>query len=273
MRVPEALGGSDASLLDAALVCELAGRHLASAPLAESIASSRLLAEIPGEAAREALAQVVAGSAIATLAIAEPWDGEDPLVPGGAVADWVLGRDGDALVLVRVERAGGALANLGSAPLARVSIRRDAPNAVALLEGDAARRAFEAAREEWKLLTAAYVGGLARRALEIAAAYASERIQFDRVIATFQGIAHPLADAVTAVEGARLLWLEAIWAIASGDPRAAALVSMAFAFMSDAAAEATSRSLHVHGGYGLSVEYDIQLYFRRGRAAALAGGS
>src|SRR4026209_928586 len=47
MRVPEALGGSGASLLDAALVCELAGRHLASAPLAESIAASRLLSEIP----------------------------------------------------------------------------------------------------------------------------------------------------------------------------------------------------------------------------------
>jgi len=273
MRVPEALGGSDASLLDAALVCELAGRHLASAPLAESIAATRLLAAIPGEAARAALAQVVGGTAIATLAVAEAWDDADALVPGGAIAEWVLGRDGDALVLCRTERSGRALANLGSAPFARVRVRRDAKEAVVLLEGSAARRAFEAAREEWKLLTAAVVGGIARRALEIAAAYASERVQFDRKIATFQGIAHPLADAVTAVEGARLLWLEAIWAISRGDPRAAALVSMAFAFTAESAAEATSRSLHVHGGYGLSLEYDIQLYFRRGRAAALAGGS
>jgi alkylation response protein AidB-like acyl-CoA dehydrogenase len=273
MRVPEALGGSGASLLDAALVCELAGRHLASAPLAESIAATRLLAETPGEVASAALARIVAGSAIATLAVAEPWDGDDSLVPGGAVADFVLGRYGDALVLISAERSGHALPNLGSAPLARIRVRRDAPGAVVLLEGSGARRAFEAAREEWKLLTAAQVGGIARRALEIAAGYASERVQFDRAIATFQGIAHPLADAVTAVEGARLLWLEAIWAISRGDPRAAALVSMAFAFTAEAAAEATSRSLHVHGGYGLSLEYDIQLYFRRGRAAALAGGS
>jgi alkylation response protein AidB-like acyl-CoA dehydrogenase len=273
MRVPDALGGSGAGLLDAALVCELAGRHLASAPLAESIVATRLLAEIPGEAARAALAQVIAGSAIATLAVAEPWDGEDPLVPGGAVADLVLGNDGDALVLIRAERSGHALPNLGSAPFARIAVRRDAPGAVVLLEGSGATRAFESAREEWKLLTAAHVGGLARRALEIAAAYASERVQFDRAIATFQGIAHPLADAVSAVDGARLLWIEAIWAIARGDPRAAAIVSMAYAFAAEAAAEATSRSLHVHGGYGLSLEYDIQLYFRRGRAAALAGGS
>jgi 3-oxochol-4-en-24-oyl-CoA dehydrogenase len=275
MRVPEVLGGSGAGLLDAALVCELAGRHLASAPLAESIAASRLLSEIPAEPARAALAQVAAGAAIATLAVAEPCDGADPLVPGGAIADLVLGLDRDALVLVRLERGArrDAPANLGSAPFARIRVRRDAPGAVVLLEGRDARRTFEAAREEWKLFSAAAVGGIARRALEIGAAYASERIQFDRVIATFQGIAHPLADAVTAVEGARLLWLEAIWAISRGDPRAAALVSMAFAFAAEASAEATSRSLHVHGGYGLSLEYDIQLYFRRGRAAALAGGS
>src|SRR5262245_23813181 len=275
MRVPEARGGSGAGLLDAALVCELAGRHLASAPLVESIAASRLLSEVPGEPARGALAAVVAGTAVATLAVAPAWDGASPLVPGGAVADWVLGLEGDALVLVRAERVGSSKPppNLGSAPFARIPLSRSAPGAVVLLEGVAAARAFEAAREEWKLLTAACVGGQARRALEIAAAYASERIQFGRPIGSFQGVAHPLADAITAVDGARLLWLEAIWALSRGDPRAAALFSMAFAFGAEAAVEAVSRSLHVHGGYGLSLDYDIQLYFRRGRASALAGGS
>jgi len=274
MRAPEARGGSGAGLLDAALVCELAGRHLASVPLPEAIAASRLLAELPGEAAQQTLAAVTAGSAVPTLAVGRAWDDADPLVPGGAIADAVLGMDGEALLLLRPEAGSRrAPASLGSAPLARLAVRRDAPGATVLLEGIEARRAFEAAREEWKLLTAAALGGLARRALELAADYAGERIQFGRAIATFQGIAHPLADAVTAVDGARLLWLEAIWAIARGDARAAALVSMAFASAAEASAEATARSLHVHGGYGLSVEYDIQLYFRRGRAWALAGGS
>ena len=275
MRAPEDRGGSGAGLLDAALVCELAGRHLASAPLVESIAASRLLAELPGEAAGAALEQVVGGASIVTLAVAEPWDGAAHLVPGGAVADWVLGLDGDKLLLLPVDDAlrGSAPANLGSAPFARIPVRGDTPGAVVALEGEEARRAFGAAREEWKLLTAAAVGGLARRALEIAAEYAAERVQFDRPIATFQGIAHPLADAVTAVDGARLMWLRALGAIAEGEPRAAALVSMALASAAEVAAEATSRSLHVHGGYGLSEEYDIQLYFRRGRAWSLAGGS
>jgi alkylation response protein AidB-like acyl-CoA dehydrogenase len=275
MRVPESSGGSGASLLDAALVCELAGRHLASAPLVEAIVVSRLLAEIPGDTARAALDDVISRAMVPTLAVGEAFDGQAPLVPAGAVADYVLGLDGDALLLLSpgTEDRDDPPTSLGSASFARVAVDRSAAGAVVLLEGADARRAFEAAHEEWKLLTAAAIGGLARRALEIAAAYASERIQFDRPIATYQGIAHPLADAITAVEGARLLWLEAVWAVGRQDPRAAALVSMAFAFGAEAAAEATSRSLHVHGGYGLSVEYDIQLYFRRGRAWALAGGS
>ena len=67
-----------------------------------------------------------------------------------------------------------------------------------LATGAAARSAFSAAREEWRLLTAAALTGLARRALEIAADYANARIQFDRPIGAFQGIAHPLADSATA---------------------------------------------------------------------------
>ena len=44
---------------------------------------------------------------------------------------------------------------------------------------------------------------------------------------------------------------------------------MAYLFTSDAAAHATDRSLHYHGGYGFSEEYDIQLYYRRARGWSL----
>ena len=100
-----------------------------------------------------------------------------------------------------------ALANLGAAPVARWSL-------VVGAAGRRAGRARERRRRPPQLrggargVAAAHrrrAHGLARRALEIAADYASERIQFDRPIGAFQGIAHPLADAVTDVEGARLL--------------------------------------------------------------------
>jgi alkylation response protein AidB-like acyl-CoA dehydrogenase len=44
---------------------------------------------------------------------------------------------------------------------------------------------------------------------------------------------------------------------------------MSFLFTADAAAMATDRSLHYHGGYGYSEEYDIQMYYRRARGWAL----
>ena len=97
-------------------------------------------------------------------------------------------------------------------------------------------------------------------------------MQFDRPIGAFQGIAHPLADAVTDVEGARLLVWFAVWSIALRTPDAASLVPFAFGWSSRTATRAVARALHTHGGYGLSLEYDVQLYHRRAKAwASIAG--
>jgi alkylation response protein AidB-like acyl-CoA dehydrogenase len=269
MRVPEAQGGSGASLLDAALVAEEAGRHLASAPLIESIVASQLISGIEAPAAQQWLARALSGSSLLSFALFP--GGQSQLVPGGAVADAVVGLDGDALVLVEKAPDTEPASNLGSSPLARWSLSGN-PGRVILASGEQALRAWSAAREEWKILTAAALGGLAHRALEIAAEYASERIQFDRLIGTFQGIAHPLADALVAVEGGQLLVQRAIGAIAKGQPDAATLVSMAFAWAAESATPAVARSLHTFGGYGLALEYDIQLYNRRAKAWALAAG-
>src|SRR5262249_11361841 len=136
----------------------------------------------------------------------------------------------------------------------------------------AARAAYHAAREEWRLLTAAALSGLAQRALEIAADYAKTRIQFGRPIGAFQGVAHPLADAATSGSASQLLVQYAVWSLATAQPEAAARICFAFAAAAESAGTATARALHAHGGYGLSLEYDIQLYYRRAKAWALAGG-
>jgi alkylation response protein AidB-like acyl-CoA dehydrogenase len=65
---------------------------------------------------------------------------------------------------------------------------------------------------------------------------------------------------------------EALWAIAGRRPEAAAIISMAFAWATSAATRAVRRSLHTHGGYGLSLEYDVQLYYRRAKAVPLLAG-
>ena len=180
MRVPESLGGGGASIFDAVLICEQAGRHLASAPVAECIAVSGLLARLGGEEAGRSLAAILDGSQVIVLAPRVDAGSDPQLVPGGAAADAVVALQGDEVWLVEGS-AQEAPANLGAAPLGVWSLQGEAaPGSPRVLaKGERARQAFLAALEEWKLLTASAVNGMARRAIEIAAAYSTERIQWD----------------------------------------------------------------------------------------------
>jgi len=272
MRVPEAAGGGGMSLLDAALIAEEAGRHLVPAPLIESIVAARLLAELGGEG-QGWCERVMSGDAIVVLALHESGLRPEQVVPGAAVADAVLYLEEDEVVLLSGTPSHAAPDNLGKSPLALVDLEAAGGRTRHIVaHGPDARYAYLAALEEWKILTAAALAGLGRRALEMAAVYASEREAFGRLIGTYQGISHPLADSITDIEGAQLLVWRAIWAMARGREDAAASVSMAFWFAARSAATAVLRSLRTFGGYGLSVEYDIQLYFRRGKAMALPLG-
>jgi alkylation response protein AidB-like acyl-CoA dehydrogenase len=268
MRVPAAQGGGAMSLFDGLLVAELAGRHLASVPLVECLVAARLLAMAGGDAAGDLLSRIGEGTAIVTIAL-RPVSGAEPqLVPAGAVADGVICLDGSTLYLVMAEE-GPALEAGHALPLARWRLNG---SRILLASGDVAVQAYQSAIEEWKLLTAATLGGLARAALEQAAAYACERHAFDRPIGSFQGLAHPLADAVTNVDGGRLALWQAIYAVAKGQDDAAAQVSLACWWMGQAAPKAIVKAMRAFGGYGMTMEYDGQFYFRRARALSLLAG-
>lgn len=267
IRVPEERGGSDLGLLEATILLYEAGRRLATGPLAESIVACRLLAELGSP---DLLANAISGSAVVSLVLPRPDESPERLVAGGGSAVAAIARRGSAVVLIRRPASARPARNLGAPGLARWPFgERDSE---VLATGPRATDLFEAALEEWKLLTASYVAGLSREALQIAAAYATDRIQFNRPIGTFQAVAHPLADAVTEVDAARLLVHEALWAIDRGRPDAAALISIAFAWAPLVATRAVRRSLHTHGGYGLSLEYDAQIYYRRAKAVPLLAG-
>lgn len=113
------------------------------------------------------------------------------------------------------------------------------------------------------LLAAQAVGG-ARYALDITVQYAKDRHQFDKPLGAFQAIAHYLADAVTAVDGAETLVYEAAWARDAGRSTAR-LAPMAKLFACKTFRDVTAMAQQVFGGVGFTVEYDIQLYFRRAK--------
>lgn len=264
MRMP---GDEGLGLFEAVLVMAEAGRHLASAPLAEAMVAVRLLATLGGDAAL--IGRVCAGEAVLTLALDEAGDAPQ-IVPGGAVADALLFLDGDAVRLARLAEKPESPLNHGSMPIAPIALRSLGAEVVA--SGAAARAAYLAAIEEWKLLTAASLAAIGRRALEVAADYAKERVQFGRAIASFQAVAHPLADRIAEIAGAELLVWWSVKQIADGTADAAGSIALAYWWAAQASAEAVARGLHTFGGYGLTVEYDAQLYHRRARATALLLG-
>jgi alkylation response protein AidB-like acyl-CoA dehydrogenase len=268
MAVPESAGGSGASLLDLALVAEQHGRYLAPAPLIEAQVAARLLSRLPHTARTPAatlLAEVIAGDRLVTLALRPARDGVATLVPAGAIADAAAVLDGERLLLVTVPADVRHVVNTGALPLADLEVD---DGATVLDEGAAAVASYATALDEWRVLTASALSGIAARALEIGVAYAKERHAFGQPIGGFQGVAHRLADRAMEVDGAQLLSREAAWAAAEDPQRAAELAAMAFGFAAETARDTTYYALHFHGGYGLMLEYDIQLYFRRARAWA-----
>jgi alkylation response protein AidB-like acyl-CoA dehydrogenase len=246
--VPSDCGGADGGLFELALVAEEAGRRLAPIPVAEIAAAARLLGRLRE---KELLRPVLTGSVIVSLATRP-----------GPVSQQMLVYVTRPARLPKIARR-----NLAGLPLAPWY----APGATTVLaEGSEARTAFDTAVDEVRVLRAALLVGLASEAVGIGSRYANVREAFGQPIGMYQAVAHPFADAVTALDGAQLLVHKACWARDSAQEDAAALAAMAFAFAAETAYHAATHSLHVHGGYGFMEECDIQLYYRRAKAWAAA---
>ncbi|MEX2394605.1 MAG: acyl-CoA dehydrogenase family protein, partial [Actinomycetota bacterium] len=104
----------------------------------------------------------------------------------------------------------------------------------------------------------------AQRAHEISVEYANERVQFDRVIGSFQAMAHPLADLATEIGGARAMVHQAAWALSERrDAKAAA--AMAKYYACDVFRKTAKFGHQVFGGIGFTLDIDIQLFMRRAK--------
>ncbi len=118
------------------------------------------------------------------------------------------------------------------------------------------------------LLAAQAIGG-ARQALDITVQYAKDRRQFDKPLGAFQAIAHYLSDAVTTVDGGEQLVHEAAWAAAEGRPLDR-LAPMSKLFACRTFRDVTAMAQQVFGGIGFTLDFDIQLYFRRAKQLQLS---
>lgn len=269
LRVPEEAGGLGLGLFDAVVVMEEAGRTLASGPLAEALVATRLLAQLGGE--EDLLGRAVGGEAVVTIAMHDLATGPRQWVAGGLVAEAVIARRGNDVVLVSVPaEARVAEPNLASTPIAELDLA--ALPAKVLASGAEAVATFAAGLEEWKLLIAAALSGLSRAALLQAAAYSGERKAFGVFIGTFQALSHPMADLICEIDSAKFLVWKAIRSIADGEKEAGAQVSLAAWWASGAAGRTVRHAVQTFGGIGLTTEHDIHLFNLRAKAWPLVAG-
>jgi alkylation response protein AidB-like acyl-CoA dehydrogenase len=302
LLLPEESGGAGMSSLEGVVVYEELGRTLAPVPhfVSAVLSGGALALADPGQWSAE-LARIASGEAIFTPAWFEPENscrasgvqtrarphsggyslsGTKRHVAFASSAErlMVLARTGEGardvdLFLVDPESDGVALTQ-------QYSIASDTQYQVELrdVRVEASDRVGEE-RSGWAcwdrvmedaciLLGAQAVGG-ARYALDITVEYAKDRRQFDKPLGAFQAISHYLADAVTALDGATSLVHEAAWARATGRP-VDRLAPMAKLFACRTYRDITAMAQQVFGGIGFTVEFDIQMYFRRAKQLQLS---
>jgi acyl-CoA dehydrogenase len=277
------LGVVGLGMVDAAVVLEELGRAVCPVPYVACAVGAYALGDEP---LRAALAD---GSAVATVALHEDarrydWrtpsvqaerDGDGWLlrgtkvhVPDAAGADVVLvtatDRDG-ALCVFAVDRADAAVTPTptvdGSRKEGRVAL--DGARARRIGDGD---RAADVARCVDRMAVAHVVDGVgaAQHALEMAVAYAKERVQFGRPIGSFQAVQHLCADMLRMVELARAAAYYACWAADEADPAEAhRAATLAKAYASEALPQVGAAAIQVFGGVGFTWEHDVHLFYKR----------
>jgi alkylation response protein AidB-like acyl-CoA dehydrogenase len=129
-----------------------------------------------------------------------------------------------------------------------------------------------AALDAGRLGIAACATGLAQAALSAATAYASQRRQFGKPIAEFQGLSFMLADMATAVAASRALYLSAARRKDAGRPYGPQ-AAMAKLFASDAAMRVTTDAVQVLGGYGYVEDFPVERYLREAKALQIVEGT
>jgi alkylation response protein AidB-like acyl-CoA dehydrogenase len=296
--LPEDLGGLGLNMLDCAVIYEEFGRTLAPGPyFSSSVMSLSAIKHGATDAQKkEWLPNLGSGELIVVPAWLEPDGGYGPegvqlraqLGPDGyrlsgvkrhvfyaAAAHklLVLVRTGDAadavdLLLVDAKAPGVSMEqqkSMASDTQYRVTFDQVlVPVAQRMGAAGSGWQTWNAAMYDGIILLAAYAAGGAARALEMTVQYSKDRVQFDKPIGAFQALAHYMADASAVVDGVQTLVYEAAWAHAEGRD-IKRLAPMAKLFACKAFRDVTAMAEQVHGGIGFTLDYDIQLYFRRAK--------
>jgi alkylation response protein AidB-like acyl-CoA dehydrogenase len=289
LAVPEEHGGGGFTFQDVGIVLEEMGRALLCAPYFSTVVLATTALRASGDVAaqRDLLPRIASGELIATVAHLEDdttaersdvgWvlSGSKGFVLDGHVADVLVVRAGSSLFLVE-RTAPGVVTELlptmdQTRKLAQVWLDR-APARLLGTEGDGSRvldRVLDVAGAGLAMEQA----GVAAQALDMAVAYAKERVQFGRPIGSFQAVKHTCANMLVKVQSSVSAAGYACWAVDHAPEELPTAASIAQAYCSDAAWAVAESALHLHGGIGATWEHPAHLYFKRAKSSQVLFGT
>ena len=304
VAIPEQFGGAGLGMVAAGLIQEAIGRNLSLSPfLSAAILSATAIARGGNEDQKAALLPKIAtGELIVALAADEKarhqpaavstkaeasgngfrLTGAKPFVLDGHVADRLIvaartsGADdekaGITLFLVDPKAAGvgvkrrSMVDSRNAAEVTLDGVQVDGADVLGAIGGGFA--ILEAALDAGRACLAAEMLGVSAQSFDTTVDYLKQREQFGVKIGTFQALQHRAAHLFCEIELARSVTLKALTALDEGDERAALFVALAKAKAGDVAKLATNEAVQMHGGIGMTDEFDIGFYMKRARAAA-----
>ena len=299
----EADGGLGMGHVEAGIVLEEIGRNLTPSPfLTSSVLAATALKHASDDLRGRWLPGLVAGDSVFAVAVDEgakhrperiacraeksgngfKLSGRKDFVVQGASADMIVvaartsGADDDAdgVTLFAVPKDAAGLGH-NAVRLVDSSMASHLTLDGVDLDGDAVIGEVDGGREVLnRVLDAGRVGaaaegvGVARGAMDMTVDYLKQRKQFGKLIGEFQALQHRAAHLYSEIEIARAATIKAQQLLDAGSENASLMASVAKAKVGKAAGLAVKEGVQMHGGIGMTDEYDIGLYMKRDRALA-----
>jgi len=292
--IPTEHGGVGLGALDACVAAETLGYRVAPVPFVANaimVPTALMLAGSPTQQANW-LPQIAAGKTVVGAALAERTGARavagaqagvmasDGRLSGRALhvldfeADaYLVGDVAGGLHLVASDAAGLGRHRLETVdrtrPIGELVFDRVAAESLAGADAAVMQRVLDIGRT----MLAADSLGAAQNMIDQAVAYAGQRVQFGRVIGSFQAVKHMCAQMAADLEPTRAFVWYAGHALDEIPVEASLVACQLKAHLSEVATSVAKTATEVHGGMGFTWEFDCHMYYRRANATALTLGS
>ncbi|RFU20510.1 acyl-CoA dehydrogenase family protein [Geodermatophilus marinus] len=292
LSVPEQHDGAGASFAEVAVVLEEVGAALLPVPYDSTV----VVAEVLTRFGRTDLLPPLGDGAVGALAQREPGDRSWPPHVGcvasrntrsrlltGVQAAVIDGEAADLLLVAAVDGGAEALFAVAgdAAGLSRAAVplmdqtRQAADLRLERVPGErvGGPDAVAFARDVAAVATACEAVGTARRALERTVDHLRTRVQFGRVLGSFQALRHRAADLFTTVEAAASTARYAACAVATAPDELPVVAPLAKLVCAQALTDVAAEAIQLHGGIAITWEHDAHLWFKRAAHVQHTGGS